>query len=142
MSPKQLKRTLVIKERLRQVRRAELHEAETRVAQAEQSVQTENALHSGAAALVTRQGEVSAADLAYHAEQTQRADRSLKRARAELNTLQGEREVRREEVSEATREVRAIEAVRTRLVADERRAADHREQSELDEVSARKGKRL
>jgi flagellar export protein FliJ len=138
MSPKTLSRTLAIKERIRQWRRAELQESETLVNRAEQSVDAETAREAGAAALITREGECSAADLVSHAEQVARAQAAVKRAQAELNVLQEEREARRSEVGEATREVRAIEALRTRLVVAERRAADQREQKDLDEAASRK----
>jgi flagellar export protein FliJ len=138
MSPKTLSRTLAIKERIRQWRRAELHESETLVNRAEQSVDAETAREAGAAALITREGEYSAADLVSHAEQVARAQAAVKRAQAELNALQEEREARRSVVGEATREVRAIEALRTRLVVAERRAADQREQKDLDEAASRK----
>jgi flagellar export protein FliJ len=138
MSPKTLTRTLAIKERIRQWRRAELQESETLVDRAERSVDAETAREAGATALMTREGEVSATDLVSHAEQVARAQAAVKRAQAELNVLQEEREARRSEVGEATREVRAIEALRTRLVTAERRAADQREQKDLDEAASRK----
>jgi flagellar biosynthesis chaperone FliJ len=43
-------------------------------------------------------------------------------------------------MGEATREVRAIEVLHTRMLAEQKREADKREQSELDEASSRKGK--
>ena len=138
MTPKTLTRTIAIKERVRQWRRAELHEAESRVTNAEQFVDEQTAQHEGAAAKVTRQGEVSAGDLALHAEELQKAQHALKAAQANLNAAQEERDVRRDEVGEATREVRAMEALHARMVVDERRAADRREQRELDEAAARK----
>jgi flagellar export protein FliJ len=138
MSPKTLSRTLAIKERIRQWRRAELHESETLVNRAAQSVDAESQRHAGAAALMTREGECSAADLVSRAEQVERAQAAVKRAQAELGALQEERETRRDVVSEATREVRAIEALRTRLLSAERRAADQREQRDLDEAASRK----
>ena len=140
MSPKTLTRTLAIKERLRQWRRAELLEAESKVSEAERSLELESARHAGAAALVTRSGEHSAIDLALHAEQVARTQDMLKRAKAELDALEVERESRRQDVGEATREVKAIEALRTRLIAAQRREADQREQRDLDEAAARKGR--
>ena len=138
MTPKTLTRTIAIKERVRQWRRAELQEAESKVSDAEQDVEAETAQHAGAAALVTRQGECSANDLALRAEQLARAQQSLKRAQAQLDAAQEERETRRSEVGEATREVRAMEALHARMVVDQRRAADQREQREMDEAAARK----
>jgi flagellar export protein FliJ len=138
MTPKTLTRTIVIKERIRQWRRVELQEAETLVNQAEQSVDAETERKNGAAAAMTREGECSAADLALRAEQVERSQQAVKRAQAALNTLQEEREARRDVVSEATREVRAIEALRTRLVTAEQREADKREQQDLDEAASRK----
>jgi hypothetical protein len=137
MSPKTLTRTLAIKERMRQWRRAELLEAESLVSEAEQSVEQEAARHAGAAALITTPGEQRALDLVLHAEQVARANDQLKRAQSELDARELERENRRQEVGEATREVRAIEALRTRMLDAQRREADAREQRDLDEAAAR-----
>jgi flagellar export protein FliJ len=138
MNPKSLTRTIAIKERVRQWRRAELHEAETVVNSAEEFVEAETLQHEGARALVTRHGECSASDLALRAEQLERAQLALKRAQARLNTAQEERETRRGEVSEATREVRAMETLHARMMVEERRAADQREQRDTDEAASRK----
>lgn len=140
MTPKTLKRTLVIKERIRQVRRAELHEAQTRVDAAEQSLQLEAARHTSTAALLTRAGEFSASDLALASEQVQATARAVRQAEAELNARKSEHEERQDVMGEATREVRAIEALHTRMVAELKREADKREQSDLDEAASRKGK--
>jgi flagellar biosynthesis chaperone FliJ len=140
MTPKTLSRTLAIKERMRQWRRAELHEAESRVVEAQTSLESEAERHAGAAALITRPGEFSAGELALHSEQIEKTTRAMKEAEAQLVAREEERELRRGEVGEATREVRAIEALRTRLVTEQRRVADQREQRELDEASARKGR--
>ena len=140
MTPKTLKRTLVIKERIRQVRRAELHEAQTRVDDAEKSLQLEAARLHSTAALLTRAGEFSANDLALAAEQVQATARAVKQAEAELNARMAEHEERQGVMGEATREVRAIEALHTRMLAELKREADKREQSDLDEAASRKGK--
>lgn len=140
MTPKTLSRTLAIKERLRQWRRAELQQAESRVAEAQTSLDHEAARLAGAAALITRPGEFSAHELVLHSEQVAMTKRAVQEAAAELNAREEERGQRRDEVGEATREVRAIEALRARLLTEQRRAADKREQSELDDRAARKGK--
>lgn len=140
MTPKTLHRTLVIKERLRKVRHAELAEAETRVAQAQQSVDEELARHVHTAALLTREGEMTAHELADAADRLILAQRALQRARDQLGELMEERDARKTEAGEATREVRAIEALHTRLVKELRRAEDKREQAELDEAATRKGR--
>jgi flagellar export protein FliJ len=140
MTPKTLKRTLAIKERLRAVRRAELQEAESLVAEAQHRVDEENARHAGTCAQLTRAGEFSANDLVLASEQIAASTRSLKRARTELDARESEREDRKSDVGEATREVRAIEALHTRLVTEQRKAAEHREQLEADEAAARKGR--
>ncbi|MEY4578618.1 MAG: hypothetical protein RL701_3321 [Pseudomonadota bacterium] len=139
MTPKTLKRTLAIKERLRQWRRAELYEAETAVADAERSVGVEAERHAGTCAVITRAGEISANDLVLAAEQLALAQRALKQAQSALTEREAEREVRKDVMGEATREVRAIEALHTRLVVEQRRAVDQNEQRELDEVASRKG---
>jgi len=138
MTPKTLTRTIAIKERVRQWRRAELHEAESVVTNAEEFVEAETLQHAGAVALVTREGECSAQDLALRAEQLERAQLALKRAQARLNTAQEERETRRSEVGEATREVRAMETLHARMLVEQRRAADMREQRDTDEAASRK----
>jgi flagellar export protein FliJ len=138
MIAKRLTRTIAIKERVRQWRRAELQEAESKVTHAEEFVEAETAQHAGAAALVTREGECSAIDLALYAEQLERAQLALKRAEARLNALQEERETRRDEVGEATREVRAMEALHTRMLVEQRREANLREQRDTDEAASRK----
>jgi flagellar export protein FliJ len=140
MTPKTLQRTLVIKERLRKWRHAELLEAENRVTQAEQSVEEETARHRETAALLTRGGELPAHELALASDQLQVVQRALQRAKTELGERIEERDARKAVAGEATREVKAIEVLHTRLVNELRRAADQREQSELDEAATRKGK--
>jgi flagellar export protein FliJ len=139
MSPNMLSRTLAIKERLRQWRRAELHEANTEVARAQEHVDEQAAEQQRATAAVTAQGEVSANDLALHAEQLERTQHALKKAREILAKCEGERDNRREQVGEATREMKAIEVLRDRAVEEQRREQGLREQREADETSARKG---
>jgi flagellar export protein FliJ len=137
-----LSRTLAIKERLRQWRRAELHEADTEVARAQERVDEHVADQQLASEAVTAQREVSATELALHAEQLARTQEALRKARQILAQCEGERESRREQVGEATREVRAIEALRARVLEEKRREDGLREQREMDETSARKvGKR-
>jgi flagellar export protein FliJ len=142
MSPNLLSRTLAIKERLRQWRRAELHEADTEVARAQERVDGHAADQQVASAAVTAQREVSANELALHAEQLARTQEALRKAREILAQCEGERESRREQVGEATREVRAIEALHARVLEEKRREAGLREQRDQDEDSSRKvGKR-
>lgn len=140
MTPKTLKRTLVIKERIRKWRHAELLDAETRVTQAQQTVDEEAARHAFTAAILTRGGEVSAHELALAADQLVVAQKALERAHAELGERTQERDQRQAVAGEATREVKAIEVLHARLVNEQRRAADIREQSELDEAATRKSK--
>jgi flagellar export protein FliJ len=139
MSPNMLSRTLAIKERLRQWKRAELHDADSEVARAQDEVEEHTARHQQATAAVTAHGEISANDLALHAEQVAREQEALKRAQSELSARESERENRREQVGEATREVRAIEVLHERVLAEQRREAGLREQRDFDEASARKG---
>lgn len=142
MTPKTLHRTLVIKERLRKWRHAELLEAESFVAQAQQQVDAEAARHDHTAALLTRAGEVSAHELALAADQLAVALKGLQRAQHELTERSTERDARKAIAGEATREVKAIEVLHTRLLNEQRRAADRREQSELDEAATRKSRSL
>ena len=138
MTPKALKRTLVIKERLRQVRRAELMEAEARVNDARNSLDQETARHQGTAAQLTRQGEHSASDLALYAQQLEQTQRAVKKASQALQEREKEREERQDVVGEATREVKALDALRARLLAEQRKLLERREQAETDEAAARK----
>jgi flagellar export protein FliJ len=140
MTPKALKRTLVIKERLRQVRRAELMEAEARLNDARSSLAEETARHQGTAAQLLRQGEHSAGDLALYSQQIEQTQRAVNRASEALEEREKEREERQDVVGEATREVKALETLRNRLLAEQRKLLEHREQAELDEASARKGR--
>ena len=139
MSPNMLSRTLAIKERLRQWRRAELHEAETEVARAQERVDEHAAEQQAATAAITAQGEMSATELALNAEQLERTQRALRKARELLAACEGERENRREQVGEATREMKAIEVLHERLLAEQLREQGLREQRDMDENSARKG---
>lgn len=139
MSPNMLSRTLAIKERLRQWRRAELHDADTELARAKDEVDEHASRHSEATAAVTAPGEISANDLALRAEQVAREQQALKRAQRELSARQTERDSRLEQVGEATREKRAIEVLHERALAEQRREEALREQRELDEASARMG---
>jgi flagellar export protein FliJ len=142
MTPKTLHRTLVIKERIRKWRHAELIEAESRVTQAQQSVDQEAEKHAMTASLLTRGGEAGAHELALAADQLVLAHKALQRAQLELGERIEERDARKSEAGEAMREVKAIEVLHTRLVNEQRRAADHREQSELDEAATRKSRTL
>ena len=142
MTPKTLHRTLVIKERIRKWRHAELLDAQSRVDRAQQSVDQEAARHADTAARLTRAGEVSAHELALVADQLKVAQQALQRAKHELGSRVEERDARKSEAGEATREVRAIETLHTRLVSEQRRVADRREQSELDDIAVRKGRSL
>jgi flagellar export protein FliJ len=138
MSPNMLSRTLAIKERLRQWRRAELHEADSDVARAQEKVDAHAASQQLASDAITAQREVSATELAMHAEQLERTQRALRKAREILVQCEGERETRRERVGEATREVKAIEVLRNRALEEEKREANLREQRDADDDSARK----
>jgi flagellar export protein FliJ len=139
MSPNMLSRTLAIKERLRQWRRAELHEANTEVARAQERVDEHAVEQQLASDAVTAQGEVSANELAMHAEQLARTQRALKKAREVLANCEVERDDRREQVGEATREMKAIEVLRDRAVEEQKREQTLREQRDADEHSSRKG---
>jgi flagellar export protein FliJ len=141
MSPNLLSRTLAIKERLRQWRRAELHEADSEVALAQERVNEQAADQQLASEAVTARGEKSANELALHAEQLERTQLALRKAREILALREGEREDRREEVGEATREVKAIEVLRNRALEEERRLAGLREQREQDDTSSQKVRR-
>jgi flagellar export protein FliJ len=138
MNPKTLKRMAAIKERLRQVRRSELLESEALVHEAQRSVATEAEQQASAFTRMTAQGECSANELVLRSEQLEQTNRALKRCQAELATREQERDERRDVVGEATREVRALEALHERAAALERRETEHREQRELDEASSRK----
>ena len=140
MTPKTLKRTLVIKERLRKWRQAELIEAENGVNQAQQSVDEAEQRQRFTAELLTRGGEAGAHELALAADQLVVAQRALQHAQGALRERIEERDARKAIAGEATREVKAIEVLHTRLVNELRRAADQREQSELDEAATRKGR--
>jgi len=140
MTPKTLHRTLVIKERLRKWRRAELLEAENRVAQAQQEVDDKEARRETTAALLTRSGDFSPHELVHAAEQLGIAQRAAEAAKAELGERMGERDQRKEVAGEATREVRAIEVLHERLLKEQNKAADQREQAELDDRSASRGR--
>ena len=138
MSPNMLSRTLAIKERIRQWRRAELHEAESEVARAQARVDEHTAQQQAVAQAITTQGEMSANQLAEHAEQLERTQRALRKARELLAAKEGERETRREQVGEATREAKAIEALHERALVEQAREEGLREQRDMDENSARK----
>jgi flagellar export protein FliJ len=140
MTPKTLKRTLSIKERIRKWRQAELLEAENRVNEAQQSVDAAAERQRTTALLLTRGGEVSAHELVLAADQLVLAQRALQSAQLALGERLEERDARKAVAGEATREVKAIEVLHTRLVSELRRTADRREQSELDEAATRKGR--
>jgi flagellar export protein FliJ len=139
MSPNMLSRTLAIKERLRQWKRAELHDAETEVARAQARVDEHAAEQQAASAAITAPGEMSANQLAQHAEQLERTQRALRKARELLAACEDERENRLEQVGEATREMKAIEVLHDRLRVEQQREQGLREQRDMDENSARKG---
>ena len=141
MTPKTLHRTLLIKDRLRKWRRAELLEAETRVEQAQQHVDDKETQHASTAALLTRSGDFSPHELVLASDQLEVAQRALQAAKADLGERLEERDQRKEIAGEATREVKAIEVLHERLLKEQRRVADRHEQSELDDRSASRGRR-
>lgn len=140
MTPKTLHRTLVIKERLRKWRHAELLEAENLVEQAQQAVDDRAQRHAKTAALLTRSGDFSPHELVHAADQLGIAQKALEAAKLALGERMEERDQRKAVAGEATREVKAIEVLHERLVKEQRRVADQREQAELDERSASRGR--
>lgn len=138
MSPNMLQRTLAIKERLKQWRRAELHEAETEVGRAQERVDEHTAEQQATHAAMTAPGEVSANELAFHAEQLERTAQALKKAREILAKAEGERDQRRERMGEATREAKAIEALRDRAIEEHKKELAQREQRDADERASQR----
>lgn len=138
MSPNMLQRTLAIKERLKQWRRAELHEAETEVGRAQTRVDEHAAQQRAALAAMTAQGEMTANELTMRAELVERTQQALKKAREILAKAEVERDQRRERMGEATREAKAIEALRDRALEEERKEVAHREQRDADERASQR----
>ncbi len=141
MSPKSLSRILLVKERLRQWKRAELAAASVLVERAEEHVAAQDELSKRVTAAVTQPSELSGEELAMRAQTMARAHRDLKKARASLEERHQERETQRDEVAVASRDVRVLETLRQRMQSEEDRVERTREQGELDDISAHRGKK-
>jgi hypothetical protein len=134
-----LGRILLVKERLRDVRRAELACAEAAVSLAQSAAQNAARERDSAIVTLTEPGEATGDDLARRAVLVALASRMANQAEVVVAERQAERDQRAATTAGAVREVRALECLRSRL---ERREGDRdrdREQAETDEAAARIG---
>jgi flagellar export protein FliJ len=138
MNPKALARILQIKERQRQIKRSELADADKSLEAAAAHFETANDFGQRATGDLLGDGEIGAADLATRARVAGLAQRELVAARSQLQEREAEREARGHEVVAATQEVRVFEHLTERARREHERAKGVREQTELDELSARK----
>jgi hypothetical protein len=138
MSPKSLARMIATKERLRQVRRADLAVANASVTAAEQLLEERTGHHRLAAATVARTGEQTGETLALSAEHVSRERTRVMLASRGLEGKRGERDEQRDALTNATQEVRTLETLQKRMRVDQLRGERLREQGELDEVASRK----
>ena len=136
MSPKALSRILAVKERLRQLKRSELAEANAEVHSAEHQVALREGLRTEAARAVGCQGDVAGGELQNRAELFAVARSDHAKATKVLNERNVERDVCKEAVVDATRDMRVIETLRERSVAIVEKEQATREQTELDEISS------
>jgi flagellar export protein FliJ len=138
MNPKALARILQIKERQRQVKRSELADADKSLQEAALQVDAANDFGQRATGDLINDGEVGAAELAMRAKVASMAQRELVAARSRLSEREAERQACGEEVIAATQEVRVFEHLTDRALRELARTKGVREQTELDELSARK----
>lgn len=136
MSPKALARILAVKDRLRQIKRSELAEANADLFAAEEQVAARDQVRADAAHAVSRPGDVVGGELQHRAEVLALARRDCAQAAKVLAERNLERDVRKEAVVDATRDMRVIETLRERSLAVEGKAKSTGEQTELDEISA------
>jgi flagellar export protein FliJ len=138
MNPRALARILQIKERQRQIKRSELADADKSLEEAAQHFDTANDFGQRATVEMVNGGEIGAAELALRAQLAAMAQRELAAARRRLQEREAEREACGEQVVAATQEVRVFEHLTDRARRELEREKGLREQTELDELSARK----
>jgi flagellar export protein FliJ len=138
MSPKSVSRILAVKERLRQAKRSELAEANASVDAASKHVDAISQMRAEAVRAVVEAGEIPGAELEARAQVADIACRDLTQAKAVLEERHKERDVRKEVVVEATREVRVMETLKERLQRVAFREETTREQLQLDELMAQR----
>lgn len=134
-----LARILTVKERVRDVRRAELACAESEVALAQSAEVEAERERDSAIVTLTEPGETTGDDLARRAVLVALAGRTASEAHAVVVEREAERDRRAERTGGAVREVRALETLRSRLDKRESDRARVREQGETDEAAARIG---
>ena len=142
MSPKSLSRLLLVKERLRQWKRAELAAANATVEQAQARFVVRDELRLRAEHAVIDAGELTGDELAMRADVMKRAHFDLKQAHSTLLDSHRERDVQSDEVASANRDVRVLETLRERMVSELNRAQNIREQGELDDISGHARRKL
>lgn len=138
MNPKALARILQIKERQRQIKRSELADADKSLEEAAHHVDTAHDRGQRATGEMINDGEIGAAELALRAQLAALAQRELAAARRRLQEREAAREACGEQVVAATQEVRVFEHLTDRARRELEREKGLREQTELDEMSARK----
>jgi len=139
MNRQRIGRILLVKERLREVRRAELAHAEAAVAIAESAARQAEDERDSAILDLTASGETTGEDLARRAVLVSLASRTACEASAVVTEREADRDERAKATGGATREVRALECLRGRLDRRERDRERAREQAETDEAAARIG---
>jgi hypothetical protein len=136
---KQLERVTRVKERVRDVKRADLAHASKRREDAEQLAHQASAAFSRAVERLTGDEEISAGELMGRSMEVD----AERRRRAQADEFADERRVEEQEksheVARATGEMKALERKRGELLKQERRVRERAEQMLLDEAAARIG---
>jgi flagellar export protein FliJ len=138
MNPKALARILQIKERQRQIQRSELADADKSLEAAELHFDAADDFGRRAADNLINDGMIGGAELALRAQLAGQAQREVVAARQKLQEREAERAACGEKVIAATQEVRVFEHLTDRARREVEREKGLREQTELDELSARK----
>ena len=136
---RKLNRFITIKERLRDVRRAELAEVNAALREAEAKVEEAERQRLAAIASLTSGAEMTADELAQRARLVSIAGSAASAARESAAEVESEQNVRQDAVMEANREVKVLEVLQARL---KKRAAQEelrRDQGESDNAASRIG---
>jgi hypothetical protein len=137
MTHQTIKRVLVVKERLREMRRVEVAQSTQQVENAE--LRTQRAVNECARAIhgITQMGEISARELVDRVDLVKRASVEERGARTELMARVEEKNQCVAVLQEIDREVRVYDALRERFVRSEKAHEHAREQSQHDEAAQR-----
>jgi len=136
---RKLDRYISIKERVRDVKRAELAEVNAALQDAEKRVEEAESQRVAAILALTSGSEMSAEELAQRARLVSLARNAAEAARESAAEVEQVHHAHQEAVAEASREVKVLEVLQARLKKRAAKEELRREQSASDEAANRIG---